>query len=490
MLSRPSFITDSVCTKRNQVALRCFIASLLAAVLICAEVLACPVNAHADIRRSDVIYGATMESRGLKPTSCPNIDSEFVYVCSEDGTEYFSRNADEPAQIASITKVMTAIIALENSEMSREVTVSQTAATIGGSSAELQVGDVLTMENALKGLMVPSGNDAAVAIAETIGPDFQAQARQSGNTLHRADGSAIDSGDPASALDAFVAKMNEKASELGCQNTVFENPHGLDDGEFAGNLHSTAREVSKICAYAMKMDSFRALCDIPFTEIPVKRDGEETTVELETTDLLLGHYEGACGIKTGNAELAGPCFAGACRRDDSDLYAIVLHSSSEDQRFTDCRTLFDWVYDNQVSYDLAHSSQAVDMTYEGTTRSVPVVAEVALSAWVDRTVPVTFKDPDAQVEVFAPHGNVSQRFEFDEVGGGVSAGQVVGKAFFYQQNTEIASVDLVACEDVATPSLIESIGIWWDKLCRSVSGQPTSAESTIINETPLILEKS
>lgn len=483
--------TPAPCSsKRNAVALRCFTAALLALLLAFPVALCCPPEAQADIRRTDVIYGTTMESRGLKPTSCPNIGSEFVYVCSEDGTEYFSRSADEPTQIASITKVMTAVIALENSDMSREVTVSRTAASVGESSANLQAGDVLTMENALKGLMIPSGNDAAIAIAETIGPDFQAEAKRTGNTLHRADGSAIDSDDPASALDAFVAKMNEKAAELGCQNTVFENPHGLDGSQFAGDLHSTAREVAKICAYAMGMDSFRSLCDIPQAEIPVKRNGEDVTVTLETTDLLLGNYEGACGIKTGNTDLAGPCFAGACNRGGSDLYAIILHSASEEQRFIDCKTLFDWVYDNQIAYDLAHSPQETEMTLDGQTRQVPVVAEVALSAWVDKTVPATFKDPDAQVEVFAPQGNVSQRFEFGDVSGGVSAGQVIGKATFYQQNQEIASADLIACEDVAAPSFFESIGIWWDKACRTFSGQPTSAESSIINETPLILEKS
>ena len=490
MPSSPRATSYACSSKRNAVALRCFTAVLLAILLAFPASLCLPAEAQADIRRTDVIYGDTMESRGLKPTSCPNIGSEFVYVCSEDGTEYFARSADDATQIASITKVMTALVALENSGMDREVTVSRTAASVGESSANLQAGDVLTMENALKGLMIPSGNDAAIAIAETIGPDFQAEAKETENTLHRADGSAIDSDDPASALDAFVAKMNEKAAELGCQNTVFENPHGLDGSQFAGDLHSTAREVAKICAYAMGIDAFRSLCDIPRAEIPVKRNGEDITVELKTTDLLLGNYEGACGIKTGNTDLAGPCFAGACNREGSDLYAIILHSASEEQRFIDCKTLFDWVYDNQIAYDLAHSSQETDMTLDGQTRQVPVVAEVALDAWVDKTVPATFKDPDAQVEVFAPQGNVSQRFELDDVSGGVSAGQVIGKATFYQQNQEIASVEIVACEDVPAPSLFESIGIWWDKTCRTLSGQPTSAESTIINETPLILEKS
>lgn len=447
-----------------------------------------PALAAADVRKADVLYGTTMGERGVKASVSPNIGCEHAYVCSSDGTEYFARNADEPVQIASITKVMTAIIALENSELDREVTVSQAAATVGESSADLKAGDVLTMENALKGLMIPSGNDAAIAIAECLGEDFQRASKEDGATLHRSDGSAIDPDDPASALDAFVAKMNEKAEEIGCVDTVFSNPHGLDYGQFAGDLHSTAREVSKICAYAMQNDLFRSFCDIPYAEIPVKRNGEDATVELETTDLMLGNYDGACGIKTGNTDLAGPCFAGACVRDGMELYAIVLDSTSEEQRFVDCETLFDWVYDNHVEYKLADSPESTTMILDGQSREVPIVAEVALTGWVDKTVPATFEDPDASVEVFAPEGNVSQEFEFQDLGGGVSAGQVIGHATFFQNNAEIARVDVVACEDVAGPNPLEAIGIWWDKLTRTFSGEATSAESVIINETPLILE--
>lgn len=430
-----------------------------------------------------------MGERGILATSSPNLGSEYVYVVGADGTEYFARNADEPTQIASITKVMTAVVALENAPMDKKVTVGRAAATVGESSANLKEGDVLTMENALKGLMVPSGNDAAIAIAECLGVDFQSQAREAGAALHRADGSAIDYDDPACALDAFVAKMNEKAAELGCTDTVFENPHGLDGSQFSGDLHSTAREVAKICAYAMENEAFRSFADIPRTQIPVERGGETVMVELVTTDLLLGEFDGACGIKTGNTDLAGPCFAGACNRDGQELYAIVLKSASEEQRFIDCKTLFEWVYGNQVDYELASSPETTQMELDGTVREVPVVAEVALTGWVDKTVKATFADPDATVEVFAPHGNVSQRFEFADLGGGVSAGQAVGEAVFYQRNEEIARMEVVACEDVAGPNPLEAIGIWWEKAGRALAGQPTSAASVVVNETPLILEK-
>ncbi|MCI9128801.1 MAG: D-alanyl-D-alanine carboxypeptidase [Eggerthellaceae bacterium] len=465
-------------------AFNCMVcACLLAAVCLCA-----PLQAFADVRKSDILYGQTMEERGISPTSCPNIGAEYAYVCGEDGTEYYSRNGDSPTQIASITKVMTAIIALESSDMQREVTVSSAAANVGGSTADLRAGDVITMENALKCLMIPSGNDAAVAIAETLGPDFRRASKESGETLHLPNGDALDADDPAKDIDAFVAKMNQKAQEIGCQDTVFTNPHGLDSGEFGEELHSTASEVSKICRYAMGIEQFPALCDVQSAEVPVKRGDETTTITLETTDLLLGAYDGACGIKTGNAELAGPCFAGACNKDSMMLYAIVLDSTSEDQRFKDCTALYDWVYGNWKDYALANSPDTTQMTTGSESREVPVVAEAALSSWVDETYPVTFADPDAAVRIFAPNGNVSQEFAFDELSG-VSAGQKVGVATFYQRNEKIAEVDLVACEDVPAPNIFESIGIWWDKMMLSLAGEPTQAQSVIINETPLVLEK-
>lgn len=465
---------------------RAAIQALLAVTLISTL----PTIAFADVRKTDIIYGETMGERGIKATSCPNIGAEYAYICNADGEEFFGRNADEPAQIASVTKVMTAVLALENGDMAQRVVVSNAAATVGGSTSDLRAGDELSLSDALKGLMIPSGNDAAVVIAETLGAQFQKDAKESGDTLHRQDGSAIDPDDPAKAIDAFVARMNEKAADIGCTNTLFTNPHGLDADQFGEDLHSTAKEVSKICAYAMKKDEFRSLVDMEQADLAVKRDGEDITVTVETTDELLGVYEGACGIKTGNAELAGPCFAGACNRDGEELYAIILKSTSEEQRFIDCTTLYDWVYSNQVIYSLAHSSQTAQMKVDGDDREVPVVAEVALSGWIDKTVPATFADPDASINVFAPNGNVSQSFEFYDIGGGVSSGQTVGKATFYQNNQIVGEQDLIACESVAAPNPIEGFGIWWDKAMRSLSNEPTQARSVIINDMPLLLDNA
>lgn len=446
------------------------------ALALCGCLLA-PASAQAEVRRADVIMGETVDARGLTVAQCPSIDALYACVMDEDGTVYFERDATAPTQIASVTKIMTGLVALDavgdgTVALTDHLVVSADAAEVGESSAGLQEGDMLTLEDALYALLVPSGNDAAVTIAEHVG-----------TALLKAQGQ---DGDP---VQAFVDAMNAKASELGCVDTVYRNPHGLDDGEWEGDQHSCAADQAKVVQCAMRNEMFRTVVGGGDATITVDRSGEKTDIALESTDGFLEIYEYACGVKTGFTDLAGPSFAGAANNGERYLYAIVIHSSSEAQRFVDAQTLCEWTYDNIVDYQLANSSETVESPLAGGS-DVPVVAEVAHSDWIDVTVPATLSDPDATAEVFALNGNVSQTVSFDEVHGNVSAGQKVGTVEFKQRNETIARYDLVACVDVAAPDLFQSIGIWWDRLLRGFSGQQQTADSIVVNETPLINDKT
>ena len=170
--------------------------------------------------------------------------------------------------------------------------------------------------------------------------------------------------------------MNAKAAELGCVDTVFTNPHGLDYGEFAGDLHSCAADVALMARCAMQDETFRAAVAQAAATIEVTgADGATRLVELESTDELIGVYEGACGIKTGLTDRAGPSFAGACTRDGRTLFAIVINSTSEAQRFEDATTLYDWVFEHVIDYPLAHSPETASATIGGQAMQVPVVAK-------------------------------------------------------------------------------------------------------------------
>lgn len=432
--------------------------------------------AYADVRKADVIYGVSVDSRGLSVAQCPSIDAEYALVMDSEGTVYFERNAADSTQIASITKIMTALVALESAPLDTVVTTSARAATVGESSASLAEGDTMTLEIALKALLLSSGNDAAIAIAESVGRVIAGDAALSDED----------------AYDVFVERMNARAAELGCTDTVFENPHGLDDGIWQGSHHSCAADVGIMAQAVMKNDTFRSIVATPSTTIDVTRaDGSLASLYLESTDEMLKNgFDGACGIKTGFTALAGWSFAGAANREGVEMYAIVIHSTSEAQRFTDAQTLLDWVYEHTGDYRLVNTSQTAASDVNGSSADVPVVAEVAHTEWIDRTVKATVADPDQVIDIFDLNGNISQSVEYDELTGNVHAGDKIGTLTFKQRNSVMATVDLIAAEDVNAPDLFEGIGVWWDRLFRGFSGQSTVAESVLYNETPLVVDKT
>lgn len=442
-------------------------------------------SAFADSRDTDLIGNRTLGERGLLAVDAPSIDARHAYVIGEDGTVYFDRDSDAESRIASITKIMTALVAVENAPLDLKMAVSHDAATVGESTSKLQEGDVVSLQDALVGLMLPSGNDAAIVIGENVGKQIlAAKAADSGAS----DPTAIYT--DAEGMAAFVEAMNDKADELGCENTLFTNPHGLDIEAYDGELHSTAKDVAKFAKAAMDHDVFANIVCQPKANVVVERAGQPVAIEVESTDLLLESYDKARGVKTGFTSSAGSCFAGAAEDEGQMVYAIVLGSSNDTQRFTDARTLCEWVFSSKTEYPLANSDTTTTMTVNGKDSEVPVVAYAPLAAWIDKTVPVTFSDPDATVSVSSIFGNVSQGFEFAEIPGAIHAGDIVGKASFFQDNESIMTVDLVACEDVEAPNLFETIGIMWQRLTNGLSGDSRMAESYIINSTPLLIDKA
>ena len=200
-------------SKTSKGSLKSAACALVSVLIAAAMVIAwLPGQALAEVRKADEVFGKTVEERQLTVADCPSIEAKFAALVSSDGDVLFAREAGEQSQIASITKVMTAIVALDYAHDGTYVAVSERAATVGESSANLQQGDSMDLESALKALLVPSGNDAAIAIAETVGGQMIASDPSLGDD----------------AMAAFVQKMNEKAASLGCTDTVYENPHGLE----------------------------------------------------------------------------------------------------------------------------------------------------------------------------------------------------------------------------------------------------------------------
>lgn len=451
-------------------AARTITSAAISVLLILGCAFATPTLAFAEVRKADVVMGQTVEERSLSVSESPSIGADHAVLIDSDGTVFFERDAQEQSQIASITKVMTAIVALDHADTSMQVKVSEKAALIGESSANLQEGDTMDLLSALKALLVPSGNDAAVAIAETVG------ATMAGGSSSSAEAS----------LSVFVDGMNAKARELGLEDTVYENPHGLDDGEYEGDLHSTALDQAKVAKCAMSYSIIRDIVSGGDTTIQVKRAGQSVPVDLETTDLLLDMYDYAIGVKTGVTNLAGPSFMGAANKDGRELYAVVLGATDEYSRFQDSKTLFEWAYSHVMEFPLAHSDQWTSARIDGTTKDVPVIAEVSHLDWIDRTVKATMDSPDASVTIFDLEGNVSQEVELDELRGTINAGDKVGKITFLQRNEVIATQDLVACERVDAPNPIDTIAIWWQRFTQGLNESNSSAPSQVYNVMPII----
>ena len=164
---------------------------------------------------------------------------------------------------------MTAILTVENCKMDEKVTVSNAAATVGNSTAGLLEGDELTVKQALRGLMIPSGNDAAIVLAEYVGKKIDPKTKDAEAT--------------------FVKAMNERAKKLGCTGTLFENPHGLDFDEWAGDMHSTAHDVALMMQEAMKNDTIREVVASEDSWIEVTgADGTDHSHSMDTHNYLLG----------------------------------------------------------------------------------------------------------------------------------------------------------------------------------------------------------
>ena len=229
------------------------------------------------------------------------------------GRVLFAYNEQESLPMASTTKVMTALLALEKGNLEDRVVTGRAAYGVPGTSIYLDFGESLALEEMLYGLMLASGNDAAVAIAEHIG----------------------------GSVEGFCQMMNERAVELGATGTHFANPNGLP----AKGHVTTARDLSIIAAKAMESPVFREIVSTERASIPW--EGREYMRVLKNKNQLLGDYEGATGIKTGFTKAAGRCLVFGSSRGDMEIIGVVLNCGdwfAEAARLMDlCYGRYEWI---------------------------------------------------------------------------------------------------------------------------------------------------
>ncbi len=216
-----------------------------------------------------------------------------VLINAENGEIYFEKNAYSRLPMASTTKIMTALVALENSEPDDAVFVDARAVGVEGSSVYLTEGELLTMEELLYALLLSSANDAAAAIAYEIG----------------------------GSIEEFAEMMNIKAEELGLHDTHFENPHGLDSEAH----YTTARDLAFLTAEALKNETFARIVSTYKTTIPCNGGSRY----LINHNKLLKSYDGAVGVKTGFTKKSGRCLVSAAERDGLTLIAVTIKAPDD-----------------------------------------------------------------------------------------------------------------------------------------------------------------
>ena len=295
-----------------------------------------------------------------------------ILMEARTGEVLYNKNGDEALPPASVTKVMTLLLVMEAVDsgvftLADPVSVSEYAASMGGSQVYLEPGEEMTVEDMLKCVIIASANDAAVALAEKV----------------------------SGSVDGFVSRMNERAAELGMQNTHFENPTGLDDA--VTNHTISAKDIAIMSRELIRHKKVLEYSGIWMDTI---RNGE---FGLTNTNRLIRFYNGATGLKTGSTSKAGFCISATAKRDGMHLIAVIMGSPTRDERNNAAKALLDYGFAKYCLYTdeggnggevtvKSGVKNSVTVKYDGVTKLLPagkkngVETEVVLDPFV--TAPV------------------------------------------------------------------------------------------------------
>ncbi|MBQ2955165.1 MAG: D-alanyl-D-alanine carboxypeptidase [Clostridia bacterium] len=330
-----------------------------------------------------------------------------ILIERESGRVLYEKNADTRYPMASTTKIMTALIAVEHCRMDEIVTAGPNASGVPGTSIYLGKGEQLTMYQMLQGLMLRSGNDAAVAIAEHIAGDVK----------------------------SFAALMNARASMLGA-DAYFVTPNGLDEGGHS----ASARAMALITRAAMENETFRELVGTQEAVIPWV-DNEYSRV-LRNKNRLLREYEGATGVKTGFTSAAGRCLVFSAERDGMELIGVVLNCPDW---FGEAERLLDWGFAN---FSMVTAAEAGEKVAEANILNGEYQA---ISLCAEKTV----RYPVCAEDEWSVQTEAEERLEAP-----VTEGQAAGHTALIVDGEEIAGTDLIARRSVRRMGLFSRFIRW------------------------------
>ncbi|MDD5659819.1 MAG: D-alanyl-D-alanine carboxypeptidase [Actinomycetota bacterium] len=345
-------------------------------------------------------------------TTSSNIDTVATSAIVQDyntGKIYWEKNPDELMYPASTTKIITAIIAIENIEdLNQKIQISKNASGSNNSRLSFKRGDKITLMDLLKAALIESTNNATVALAEYV----------SGN------------------VDDFVGLMNIKAQEIGAFNTKFENTNGLDS-KYPSHK-TTARDLLKITAYCLKNDLFKEIISMEKTTININ----DKEIELNNTNTLLS-YDYIKGVKTGYTKNAGYCLITYSNKNNIELISVVLNSSPYGRNYDSLR-IINWVYDNFTE------KKVIDSEF-------PVLRIAAKDEYSSVYFDL-YPEKDLNMIINDSEDKIYYNYIInDDVLFPVKAETSYGKLIVYVNKDRVGEIDLLSKDSIESPLMIQEI---------------------------------
>ena len=332
--------------------------------------------------------------------SCMDISAQSgILICADSGSVIWSKNELEPMPMASTTKIMTSLLALEYLEAcgNKEVEITDEMVRVEGTSMGLRAGDIVNLEALVQGMLLCSGNDAANAAAIAVGGD----------------------------VNNFIDLMNEKAKMIGMENTKFSTPSGLDKDDH----HSTAKDMAILGAYAMENENFSKIASQK--SMPVKFLSPNKTVRLKNHNKLLRLYDGCIGVKTGFTKLAGRCLVSCAERNGIRLICVTLNAPND---WDDHMSLYNYGFENTVSKNFSDVGFKI---------SVPLKNSLdgSLECECNSEFSGAFKKGDEL--------KITRKVEIPEILElPIERGQIVGKVVYYLDGKIVGKNDILSTREV------------------------------------------
>lgn len=366
------------------------------------EMTKCPVDSGDKVLR---MTAGKLEVHVAAATPASMYAKAYCVMDTESGRVLLSKNSDQKMPMASTTKIMTCILALESGKLDEFIPVSTYAASMPDVQLNIREGEKYRLKDMLYSLMLESHNDTAVAIAEYLG----------------------------GSVKEFAELMNQKATELGCTSTHFVTPNGLDDQEH----YTTAKELCIIASYAIQNESFLKIIQTPQYRFQEKSGNRKFLVS--NHDAFLQQYKGAIGIKTGFTGNAGYCFCGAASRNGRTLVSSVLACGwppNRSYKWSDTGKLMDYGFQGFKTCTIPEPDEAIYLPVQNGQKSYVSVSKVSNN---NEQVQMPLKADDViEIKQTLP----------EMLSAPVREGDIVGTQDLMLNGTQIKSVPMIAEESV------------------------------------------